>query len=425
MTFLTRDMVLIWASTNATIPSDFSESTVFVDRYMQGDDQTFTSSSNAGGTTHGHSGGSHTHVGTAHRHNFGSGGQSGGGTFSTSGAATVSALVHGHLTATGNFTTITYQTQSITVTAAEHHPPAVKVIMLSPKLNDVSQMPDDIVCFTNETSLPTNFTKITALNGKFLKGVDTLGDDADLTGFGAETHTHAVSGHSHTQSHLHTQATASNASATVTATTGVGTTILPAAHHGVSLDSKSTTTSTESADTGSASSEPAFIKVLGIQNKTGATVDVSEGVVVGFIAAVSAIPDGWRLCDGTRGTPDMRNKQVKVTTVDGEIGDTGGSATHAHSKDHTHTDAAHNHLSTIVQFLGTNMLSGRQASMPASPTHTHTWTIQTVAATLASATVTMDATDIRYKYRTLVFIKKVGGVTVHVKGGSIKGGSIK
>lgn len=55
------------------------------------------------------------------------------------------------------------------------------------------------------------------------------------------------------------------------------------------------------------------------------------------------VPDGWALCDGTNGTPDLRGRFVLGESTDHEIGETGGSEevtlTFEQMPDHRHTIA--------------------------------------------------------------------------------------
>lgn len=63
------------------------------------------------------------------------------------------------------------------------------------------------------------------------------------------------------------------------------------------------------------------------------------------------IPSGWVLCDGSNGTPDLRERFVKGAAAGANPGATGGSASHTHAAhtgviNHTHpvTDPGHTHL---------------------------------------------------------------------------------
>lgn len=55
--------------------------------------------------------------------------------------------------------------------------------------------------------------------------------------------------------------------------------------------------------------------------------------------AIVDIPAGWQICDGTNGTPDLRNRFVVGAGDSFDPDDTGGATTHDHdftSDGHTH-----------------------------------------------------------------------------------------
>ena len=66
-----------------------------------------------------------------------------------------------------------------------------------------------------------------------------------------------------------------------------------------------------------------------------------RGIIVMWSGAINAIPEGWVLCDGTNGTPDLRNRFVVGAGIDYSVGNTGGSKTVTLTTDqmpsHTHT----------------------------------------------------------------------------------------
>lgn len=79
---------------------------------------------------------------------------------------------------------------------------------------------------------------------------------------------------------------------------------------------------------------------------------VPEGVPSGSISIwtglLASIPVGWKLCDGTFGTPDLRNVYPKcVPTVGTDPGATGGESTvtltEAQMDNHKHTFSISNH----------------------------------------------------------------------------------
>ncbi len=84
---------------------------------------------------------------------------------------------------------------------------------------------------------------------------------------------------------------------------------------------------------------------------------VPKGVINMWSGAVGQIPTGWRLCDGTNGTPDLSGRFIvgyqSGSTDYGTIGQTGGEATHkllpSEMPAHTHSATvaaagAHNHI---------------------------------------------------------------------------------
>lgn len=68
--------------------------------------------------------------------------------------------------------------------------------------------------------------------------------------------------------------------------------------------------------------------------------EVPSGLIVMWAGSIAAIPEGWHLCDGTEGTPDLRDKFILSVSAEEEPGGTGG----AHSKTLSVANLpAHNH----------------------------------------------------------------------------------
>lgn len=53
--------------------------------------------------------------------------------------------------------------------------------------------------------------------------------------------------------------------------------------------------------------------------------NVPTGGIIIWSGASNAVPDGWALCDGTNGTPDLRGRFVLGESDDHDIGEIGGS----------------------------------------------------------------------------------------------------
>jgi hypothetical protein len=70
----------------------------------------------------------------------------------------------------------------------------------------------------------------------------------------------------------------------------------------------------------------------------GVDDDVPAGAIIMWSGALSSIPDGWALCDGTNGTPDLRDRFIMGASDGEDPGATGGSISHSHTvNSHTHS----------------------------------------------------------------------------------------
>lgn len=54
------------------------------------------------------------------------------------------------------------------------------------------------------------------------------------------------------------------------------------------------------------------------------------GIIVAWYGSIASIPDGWALCDGTQGTPDLRDKEIVGAGTTYSPDDEGGNAQHPH-----------------------------------------------------------------------------------------------
>lgn len=73
-----------------------------------------------------------------------------------------------------------------------------------------------------------------------------------------------------------------------------------------------------------------------------------RGMIILWSGSISSIPNGWYLCNGQNGTPDLRNKFVYGASTDNNVGGTGGSkdavvVSHNHSAS---SDSQGNHAHT-------------------------------------------------------------------------------
>lgn len=76
---------------------------------------------------------------------------------------------------------------------------------------------------------------------------------------------------------------------------------------------------------------------------------VPVGVILLWSGSIASIPPGWALCDGTNGTPDLRDRFVVGAGSAYAVGATGGEATHTLTTDEMPT---HAHSYTVISGQG-------------------------------------------------------------------------
>jgi microcystin-dependent protein len=88
--------------------------------------------------------------------------------------------------------------------------------------------------------------------------------------------------------------------------------------------------------------------VSGNATISGVINSIPTGVIVMWSGAAAAIPSGWYLCDGTNGTPNLRDRFVVGAGTTYAVGDKGGTANtavvgHTHTATSSVTDPGHKH----------------------------------------------------------------------------------
>ena len=112
---------------------------------------------------------------------------------------------------------------------------------------------------------------------------------------------------------------------------------------------------------------------------------IPSGVILLWSGSVASIPSGWALCNGSSGTPDLRNRFVVGAGSTYAVGDTGGSATSTLTSSelpaHTHSLSASG--TTSGQSVGhTHTFSGTTGNQSADHTHSGTTDVNTFAGTI-------------------------------------------
>jgi len=121
------------------------------------------------------------------------------------------------------------------------------------------------------------------------------------------------------------------------------------------------------------------ISALGVSGTLTATSFVGSGMlpvggIVIWSGSVGSIPSGWYLCDGTNGTPDLRNDFVIGAGGAYAVGATGGSNTITTVPAHTHTfsgttDTQTNHTHTTNMGGSGSHTHSAVTSDPGNHTH--------------------------------------------------------
>jgi microcystin-dependent protein len=100
---------------------------------------------------------------------------------------------------------------------------------------------------------------------------------------------------------------------------------------------------------------------------------VPPGGIIMWSGAINDIPVGWALCDGSNGTPDLRDRFIVGAGGSYDVGNTGGASSvtldisqipsHSHSGSassagsHTHDTSPYVNYSSYRYFLGSNSTS--------------------------------------------------------------------
>ena len=247
------------------------------------------------------------------------------------------------------------------------------------------------------------------LLGKYLLSVGT-GENPGTTG-GSATHTHDSPAHGHTQdAHSHS----GNTNAGGAASTNVSSWInqpyaFSVSNHVHSLTTSSTTATNQTATVtvNTASNDPSYYKVAPIIDNTSYGVKYPANSLIFW--GQPTLPLGWSLCDGSDGTPDLRNKFLKCVDSAENPGGTGGSATHTHTTTaHNHTQDTHTHTGNTNYDTEKCVDSANEMFVYYTQLHTHIMTISSDVAVNQEATPTMDTINGEPTFKKLLILKNTG-----------------
>lgn len=410
-------VIFIWTGTNASIPAGWQRVTDLDDRFPKGNTDGSTNPNVTGGTsTHTHTSPSHTHTIGNHTHTFTTNAGSGGGV-DTGGGGGGSRQSHTHPNVTSsNPTNTSVGSTTVTYGSVSNNPPYYDVIYITPT-STVGGIPNlslglsDDSSFTNNTGKYNGYYKCDGNNStpdltdRYLKGA-SAGANAGTTG-GSLTNVHNID-HTHTQSHNHPDVSIP-ASTTATATAD---TPPPAdldssshTHTGTIQSNTQNITSSGLSLTTTETVEPAFKKLLVVQNRSN-TIYTPVGIIGLWLGTIANIPTNFEIVSA------MYGRHLKITNTNGDIGNTGGSNTHTHtSQGHNHS-FTHTHTTTITGH--TQVFDDSNNGVTATTNATiHSTSLSSETMTTSTNNTSADSSSNEPEFRTVAFIKYKGE-----KGGS-------
>lgn len=136
---------------------------------------------------------------------------------------------------------------------------------------------------------------------------------------------------------------------------------------------------------------------------------IPAGVILMWSGSIATIPTGWLLCDGTNGTPNLRDRFVVGAGTTYAVGAAAGSkdavvVSHTHTATSVVTDPGHSHTINAGSLTAGGASNERLTIPGSTPTSTNTTGI-TVATTVASTGVS--GTDANLPpYLALAYIMK-------------------
>lgn len=417
-------VILIWGGTHAGIPSGWKRTTSLDNKFPKATADAVNPNVIGGNDTHTHTSPAHSHTPDAHRH-YGDTTDATGVAEDGGGSNTDNADDnHRH---TFDYTNVSggILSDAVSYGAADSRPPYYSVIFIEPN-GAPAEPPALVIALFDSHSLPTNWNTCDGNNStpnlinKYLRGADTAAN-AGATG-GSLTHQHNID-HTHSAvNHYHSALTARTTGAKLKDTSSGGGPICSNHTHTLTLSNVSEAGSAYTGNAGSADTvEPSYRKLIAIQNNTGG-VSRPQYMIGLWLGTLAAIPAGWKLCDGTNDTVDMRGYHLKI---DSTSGSTGGSNTHVHtpSNSHTHTAAgSHTHTGNATDsFFATGQTGA--GGQPGCKTHNHSGanSVSYATSTWQSTTVQADSSNGEPAYRTVAFIQLTGVSTSGERSAEVRG----
>lgn len=230
-----------------------------------------------------------------------------------------------------------------------------------------------IIWTGTHAGIPTGWSRVTGLDGRYVKGT-AAATNPNVTG-GNATHTHTASAaHNHTISaHTHTITANTMTGGASTGSSNKGSIDISHSHTATSGAVASASVQSVTPNYSSQSNDPPYYEVIFIQSD-GTPNGVPDQGVVFF--GTSSIPANFYQCEGNNSTPNLSDKYLKGAGANNNAGGTGGSTTNNHTTGHNHT-TSHNHASATS--TGPTGSGHNQSGGSALANNSHTHSLATVA----------------------------------------------
>ena len=146
---------------------------------------------------------------------------------------------------------------------------------------------------------------------------------------------------------------------------------------------------------------------------TATATAIPTGGIIMWSGSIGSIPSGWALCDGTSGTPDLRDRFVIGAHSTLAPGSVGGSSSHSHTQanalNHTHqvgsiSDDVSGTVGTAVEVATVSPGTG---TLVAPQNHNHTFVTDIFNTGNANSTWSTDSESSLPPYYALAYIIKV------------------
>ena len=400
------NVVAMWDSTVATIPTGWTRVTDMDDRHPKGTATGVDPNVTGGSATHGHGSPNHQHSGGSHAHagSLPLAAPGGNGQFSPSDTQlAVNSHTHNYTTGAQTFTSTS---SGGTWNTASSNPSSFRFIFVESD-GTPQGLADGMVAFFNSRTPPSNWIQHVGSKDLFPLGAAAAGDGGGTTG---ESHAHTGVSHTHPfANHDHPDATSDpgpNFTAAASSEPGTGSANGTDHTHNVPFanDGGGTSNGRASGATSSTTYEPTFSRLLGVENDAG-VVSLPNDLICMWLQTLASIPASWNLCDGTKGTPDLRDKFIRLANVGGDVGATGGTAGHDHTDPAGHTHGApHTHAQNSTSTSGSLIPADTQRS--SAGIHSHGAGTTESDGNLDSAVQAVDNNaDTQPAFRTVAYIQ--------------------